>query len=138
MGFPTPQRGPKPSQGVLGAGGAPAPFFVAGGPGAGVTHWAATSDVPTDRLDHLSHTLRPYRIRIKTKIEDALILGSLLLIGVTGFFVEGARIAFEHKPAFEKWSFVGYGLANTVDTWSLHTLTTTHKWLWVIHVTAFL
>ncbi|HTL87136.1 MAG TPA: heterodisulfide reductase-related iron-sulfur binding cluster [Acidimicrobiia bacterium] len=81
---------------------------------------------------------RPYRIRIKTRVEDALILGSLALIGITGFLVEGVRIAFEHKPYFEKWSFVGYGIANTIDTWSLHTLTTTHKWLWVIHVAAFL
>ncbi len=81
---------------------------------------------------------RPYRIRIKTKPEDAFILGSLFVIGVTGFLVEGARIAFEHKPYYEKWSFVGYPLANLVDTWSFHTLTTTHKWLWGIHVVAFL
>jgi Fe-S oxidoreductase/nitrate reductase gamma subunit len=81
---------------------------------------------------------RPYRIRIKTKPEDALILGSLFLIGVTGFLVEGVRIAFEHQPAFEKWSFVGYPISNLVDTWSVDTLTNTHKWLWVIHVVAFL
>jgi Fe-S oxidoreductase/nitrate reductase gamma subunit len=81
---------------------------------------------------------RPYRIRIKTKPEDALILGSLLLIGVTGFLVEGVRIAFEHQPTFEKWSFVGYPISNVVDSWSIDTLTTTHKWLWVVHVVAFL
>ncbi len=81
---------------------------------------------------------RPYRIRIKTKPEDALILGSLLLIGVTGFLVEGVRIAFEGTPSFEKWSFVGYPIANLVDTWSIDTLTNVHKWLWVVHVVAFL
>jgi len=43
---------------------------------------------------------RPYRIRIKTKPEDALILGSLMLIGLTGFFVEAVRIAFEEQPTF--------------------------------------
>ena len=36
---------------------------------------------------------RPYRIRIKTKPEDAVILGTFLLIAVTGFMVEGFRIA---------------------------------------------
>ena len=36
---------------------------------------------------------RPYRIRIKTKPEDAVILGTFLLIGVTGFLTEGFRIA---------------------------------------------
>ncbi len=81
---------------------------------------------------------RPYRIRIKTRPEDALILGTFLVIGLTGFFVEAARIAAEGKPGFEKWSFVGYGLANLVDTWSLHTLTITHRWLWGAHVVAFL
>ena len=36
---------------------------------------------------------RPYRIRIKTKPEDAFILGTFLLIGLSGFFVEAFRIA---------------------------------------------
>ncbi|MFZ9716896.1 MAG: iron-sulfur protein, partial [Ilumatobacteraceae bacterium] len=36
---------------------------------------------------------RPYRIRIKTKPEHALILGVLLAIGVTGFGAEMFRIA---------------------------------------------
>ena len=41
---------------------------------------------------------RPYRIRIKTKPEDAVILGTFLVIGVTGFFTEALRIALE-RPA---------------------------------------
>ncbi len=81
---------------------------------------------------------RPYRIRIKTRPEDLMILATFLIIGLTGFFVEAARIAAEGKPAFEKWSFVGYGLATTIDSWSLHTLTLTHRWLWGVHVVAFL
>ena len=36
---------------------------------------------------------RPYRIRIKTKPEDAVILGTFLVIGVTGFLTEALRIA---------------------------------------------
>ncbi len=81
---------------------------------------------------------RPYRIRIKTRPEDAVILGTLGLIGLTGFFVEAVRIAAEHKPYFEKWSFVGYGLANLIDTWPTHTLLLVHRWLWGVHVLAFL
>ena len=53
---------------------------------------------------------RPYRIRIKTKPEDAVILGTFLVIGVTGFLTEGFRIALEGRPSFEAWSFVGYPL----------------------------
>src|SRR5437763_3385434 len=45
---------------------------------------------------------RPYRIRIKTRPEDALILGVFAVIGVTGFFAEAARIALMGRPNFEK------------------------------------
>jgi len=81
---------------------------------------------------------RPYRIRIKTKPEDAVILGTFLLIGVTGFMTEAGRIALLGKPAFEKWSFVGYPLSGLVDTWSASGLRDAHRWLWTIHVVAFL
>jgi len=81
---------------------------------------------------------RPYRIRIKSRPEDAVILFTFLIIGLTGFFVEAARIAWEGKPAIEKWSFVGYPLASLIDTWSHHTLMELHRWLWGIHVVAFL
>ena len=81
---------------------------------------------------------RPYRIRIKTKPEDAVILGTFLVIGVTGFFTEAVRIALVARPAFEKWSFVGYPLSDLVKTWAPHTLSNTHRWLWVVHVAAFL
>src|SRR4051794_25930650 len=59
---------------------------------------------------------RPYRIRIKTKPEDAVILGTFLVIGVSGFVTEALRIALAGRPAFEKWSFVGYPLSGLVDT----------------------
>jgi Fe-S oxidoreductase/nitrate reductase gamma subunit len=80
---------------------------------------------------------RPYRIRIKTRPEDIFILGTFLVIGVGGFFVEAARIAYQGRPAFEKWSFVGYALSGLIDTWSLHTLQLLHQWLWGVHVVAF-
>ena len=41
---------------------------------------------------------RPYRIRIKTRPEHALILGTFLAIGVTGFATEAVRIASVRKP----------------------------------------
>ena len=45
---------------------------------------------------------RPYRIRIKTKPEDAVILGTFLLIAVTGFMVEGFRIALIGRPSLRE------------------------------------
>jgi Fe-S oxidoreductase/nitrate reductase gamma subunit len=80
---------------------------------------------------------RPYRIRIKTKPEDAMILGTFVVLGVTGFFVEAVRIAIVGRPAFEKWSFVGFPLSSLIDTWSSGTLRDLHRWLWVVHVLAF-
>ncbi len=41
---------------------------------------------------------RPYRIRIKTKPEHAVILGMFFVIGVTGFVTEMFRIASEGRP----------------------------------------
>ena len=35
-----------------------------------------------------------------------MILGTFVIIGLTGFFVEAVRIAVVGRPAFEKWSFV--------------------------------
>ena len=36
---------------------------------------------------------RPYRLRLKTRPEDALILGTFLTIGVTGFLVQALHVA---------------------------------------------
>ena len=54
---------------------------------------------------------RPYRIRIKSKPEHAVILGTLFLIGLTGFMTEMWRIALDGRPDFEEWSFIGYPLS---------------------------
>jgi Fe-S oxidoreductase len=80
---------------------------------------------------------RPYRIRIKTKPEHAVILGVFLAIGVTGFGAEMFRIAAEGTPEFEKWSFVGYPLATLVDGWSETALERWHQGMWVGHVISF-
>jgi Fe-S oxidoreductase/nitrate reductase gamma subunit len=80
---------------------------------------------------------RPYRIRIKTKPEDAAILTTFLIIGVTGFLTEGFRIAQSGMPSFEKWSFVGYRFAELVDGWSPGTLSDWHRSMWMVHFAAF-
>ncbi len=83
---------------------------------------------------------RPYRIRIKTKPEHAVILGVLLLIGLSGFGAEMFRIALGSASgvdmAYEEWSFVGYPLSELVDGWSASTLETWHQWWWIGHVVA--
>ncbi len=80
---------------------------------------------------------RPYRIRIKTKPEHAIILGVFLLIGLSGFFAEAFRIAEQGQPDYEKWSFIGYPLSNLFNGMSESSLSTWHQILWVVHVVAF-
>jgi Fe-S oxidoreductase/nitrate reductase gamma subunit len=84
---------------------------------------------------------RPYRIRIKTKVEHAIALGVLLQIGVSGFGAEMFRIAEAQAAGenmdFEKWSFVGYPLAQLVNGASADTLATWHQGWWIFHVVGF-
>lgn len=84
---------------------------------------------------------RPYRIRIKTKAEHGVVLGVLLLIGLTGFSTEMFRIAANRAAGedmeFERWSFIGYPLSTLVDGLSVTTLQTLHQWNWIVHVVAF-
>jgi Fe-S oxidoreductase/nitrate reductase gamma subunit len=82
------------------------------------------------------YVLRPYRIRIKSKPEHAVILGTLLAIGVTGFGAETYRIALAGRPAFEKWSVIGYPLSGLVD--DSGSLAGWHQGWWVAHVVSFL
>ena len=77
----------------------------------------------------------PWRIRSKTKPEDALLLGLLVLIGVTGLMTEAARISLVERPAHEVWSFVGYPLSFLVDTAGA---VTWHRVYWVAHAAAFM
>ncbi|HET6952244.1 MAG TPA: (Fe-S)-binding protein [Acidimicrobiales bacterium] len=78
---------------------------------------------------------RPYRIRIKSKPEHAVILGTFLAIGVTGFGAEAFRIALEDQPPYEKWSVVGYPLSNLVD--GSGSLAGWHQGWWIAHVASF-
>jgi len=81
---------------------------------------------------------RPYRIRIKTKPEHALILGTFLAIGLTGFGAEMFRIALEGSPDYEEWSFIGYPLSQLVDGASVDTLQDWHRVWWAGHVVSFI
>jgi Fe-S oxidoreductase/nitrate reductase gamma subunit len=80
---------------------------------------------------------RPYRIRIKSRPEHAVILGLLLFLGLTGYATEMFRLAEAGTPAFEKWSFVGYPLATLVDGLSPQTLDQWHEAVWIAHVVGF-
>jgi Fe-S oxidoreductase/nitrate reductase gamma subunit len=81
---------------------------------------------------------RPYRIRIKTKPEHALILGTFLVLGVTGFLAEATRIAEIGQPSYEKWSFIGYPLSNLFTGISTEGLGDLHVWMWISHVVSFI
>ena len=78
---------------------------------------------------------RPYRISIKSRPEHAVILGVLTAIGITGFGAEAYRIALEDSPEYERWSVIGYPLAQLVDGSS--NLAGWHQIWWVAHVLCF-
>jgi Fe-S oxidoreductase/nitrate reductase gamma subunit len=78
---------------------------------------------------------RPYRIRIKNRPEDAVILIMFLVLGVSGFLAEGMRIAQVGRPSHEQTAFVGYPLsaafANTANQLGWH------RAFWLTHVFSF-
>ncbi|NLA35399.1 MAG: 4Fe-4S dicluster domain-containing protein [Actinobacteria bacterium] len=79
---------------------------------------------------------RPYRIRIKSKPEHALILVVMLAIGVTGFGAEVFRIILQGMPEFEKWAFVGYPIATLFEdvSWA----SGAHQVFWISHIFSFI
>ncbi len=85
---------------------------------------------------------RPYRIRIKSKPEHAVILGTFFVIGLSGFGAEMFRIALGTAGGedmdWERYSFIGYPLSQTVDGLSVSALETWHQWWWIAHVVAFI
>jgi Fe-S oxidoreductase/nitrate reductase gamma subunit len=81
------------------------------------------------------YVIRPYRIRIKSKVDHVLGLGTLLALAVTGFGAEGWRIAVDGTPDYEKWSFVGYPIATAID--GMSTIHGGHQIWWLLHVLSF-
>jgi Fe-S oxidoreductase/nitrate reductase gamma subunit len=78
---------------------------------------------------------KPYRIRIKTRPEDGVILATFAAIGLTGFWAEGLRIALVGRPDFERWSVVGYPLSALFEGWG--SLSQWHQVVWVAHFVSF-
>ena len=85
---------------------------------------------------------RPYRIRIKTKPEHAIILATMLIIGITGFTSEMFRMAWQQASgidlSYEKWSFIGYPLSQLVNGSSVSRLQFWHQIMWSTHVVSFI
>ncbi len=77
---------------------------------------------------------RPYRIATKSRPEHIIINGTLLAIGITGFGAEAYRIALQDSPEFEKWSVIGYPLAQLVGD---SDLSGWHQFWWIAHVFSF-
>jgi len=80
------------------------------------------------------YLLPSWRLRSKTKPEDAVILGVLAGIGVSGLLTEAARIALAGRPDHEVWSFVGYPMSFLFETASAAGW---HQFLWISHVGLF-
>ena len=80
---------------------------------------------------------RPFRLRTKTRPEDAVILGTLVTIGVTGLVVQAVRIALIGRPSFEKWGYLGYALSWFFRNTNRADLQHVHQVLWLVHVGAF-
>ncbi len=78
---------------------------------------------------------KPWRLKAKTRPEDAWILFILGGIGVTGLLLEAARISLVGRPSFEVWSFVGYPMSFLIPTASASGW---HQAFWVVHVIVFI
>ncbi len=89
---------------------------------------------PPARLDYSRPDRAPEEYDRKGyALDDRVFLATLLFLGVSGFLLEGFRIAATDFPGFEKWSIAGYviGLATSplgdgandalrVATWWVH------------------
>jgi len=74
-----------------------------------------------------------YKGKMDNRPEDAIVLLLILAIMVTGFLIEGLRIASFNYPTFEMWSFVGYLTALTFQGVNVETLKGLHKFMWWFH-----
>jgi Fe-S oxidoreductase len=78
---------------------------------------------------------RPWRLRSKTKPEDAWNLITLGALGITGLTTEAARIVLAGRPSFERWSVVGYPLSFLIPE---NAAGAVHLTSWAVHAAAFL
>lgn len=75
-----------------------------------------------------------FRIKTKTKMDDFLTLGLLGFMGISGLTTEAGRIIVEGFPEYEKWSFVGYFIA---DILPIENGVLFHRTSWILHVISF-
>ncbi|HOF58586.1 MAG TPA: heterodisulfide reductase-related iron-sulfur binding cluster [Syntrophorhabdaceae bacterium] len=71
--------------------------------------------------------------RLDNKTDDAITLVWILVVLITGFLVEGARIA-STRPDFEVWSFVGWITSYLFLGLSPDGIKITHKLFWYLHM----
>jgi len=71
--------------------------------------------------------------RLDNKPDDFITLIWIIVVLITGFFVEGARIAFS-RPPFEVWSFVGWFTSSLFVNLSKDSISVTHVVLWYVHM----
>ena len=74
------------------------------------------------------------RLKTKTKMDDYLTLALLGFMGVSGLTTEAGRIIVEGFPDYEKWSFVGYFIAELLP---IENGVTFHRISWILHVISF-
>lgn len=79
------------------------------------------SDKQDDKIDRTGYAT-----------DDMIFVWVLLIIAVTGYLIEGFRIA-EGMPVFEKWSPVGWVLASMVQNLPVDRLVSAHLWSWWLH-----
>ncbi len=75
--------------------------------------------------------------RLDTKPDDGIVLAWILVVLVTGFLAEGARIAaFMNDPAYayEKWSFLGWITGYLFVSMPAESIKATHMAMWYIHM----
>jgi Fe-S oxidoreductase/nitrate reductase gamma subunit len=71
--------------------------------------------------------------RLDNKPEDAITLALIFLILITGFLLEGVRIAAQPDP-WANWEFVGQWLAGALRGLDISSLTGLHRILWWFHL----
>jgi Fe-S oxidoreductase/nitrate reductase gamma subunit len=86
------------------------------------------------QLDYTRNDLKEEQYNRKGyALDDKIFLWLLFLIGVTGFFIEGIRIAAD-RPPFEVWSPVGWALADISDVLGLTaSANSIHMYTWWFH-----
>lgn len=85
------------------------------------------------QLDYTRADESPTIVRKGYSTDDMIFMWLLLLIAISGFVIEGARIAAD-RPAWEVWSPVGWVIADGIDMAGLNaTSNDIHLYTWWFH-----